>query len=416
MKNKDGFRIENVSAALIAEKTGTPVYVYSQSAIEKNWAAFCDAVSVFPERTVCFAVKSNANMAVLRVLARSGAGADIVSGTELELALRAGIPAGKIVFSGVGKTEEEITAAVKAGIKQINAESAEELETIADIARKTGQRPVVGIRVNPDVDAHTHAKITTGTKGAKFGIDWTDARPLYRRYARSDDIALSGIEIHVGSQLLSEKPFRETFRKTAAMLRDLESDGVRIDTVDVGGGLGVPYRSGESALSPKTYAALLKEELSFFQGEFVFEPGRFIVANAGWLLARVVRTKRTGGKNFAVLDAGMNDLLRPALYDAYHDVVAVSGKEPDTVYDVVGPVCESSDVFGRDRTLPELEAGDYVALCTAGAYGATMSSTYNCRPLAPEVLVKGDRFAVVRRRQTVEDMMGVQLDPDWISG
>lgn len=415
MTNND-FRIEDVPALQIVEQTGTPVYVYSQSAIERNWAAFCGAVAVFPKRTVCFAVKSNANIAVLRLLASSGAGADIVSGAELELALRAGIPADKIVFSGVGKTEEEIAAAVAAGIKQINAESAEELETIAAVARTTGKKPAVGIRVNPDVDAHTHAKITTGTKGAKFGIDWTDARPLYGRYKDSADVRLTGIEIHVGSQLLSPGPFRETFKKTAGMLRDLAADGVRIETVDVGGGLGVPYRGEDEALAPAAYAALLKEELGAFDGEFVFEPGRYIVGDAGWLLARVVRTKTTGGRNFAVLDAGMNDLIRPALYDAYHEVAAFNGKPADTLYDVVGPVCESSDVFGRDRLLPKLEAGDCVALCTAGAYGATMSSTYNCRPLAPEVLVKGGRFAVVRRRQTIGDMIGFQQLPDWISG
>lgn len=415
MKN-DAFRIEDVPASRIIERTGTPVYVYSQSAIEENWRAFCGAVAVFPKRTVCFAVKSNANIAVLRLLASLGAGADIVSGAELELALRAGIPAEKIVFSGVGKTEEELSAAVVNGIKQINVESAEELETLAGIAREKGRKPVVGIRVNPDVDAHTHAKITTGTKGAKFGIDWADARPLYRRYAGSADVSLTGIEIHVGSQLLSPAPFRETFKKTAGMLRDLAADGIEIETVDVGGGLGVPYRDEDAALTPTAYAALLKEELGGFSGEFVFEPGRFIVGNAGWLLARVVRTKRTGGRRFAVLDAGMNDLIRPALYDAYHAVRAVKGGTPDTPYDIVGPVCESSDVFGRDRLLPEMRAGDYVALCTAGAYGATMSSTYNCRPLAPEVLVRNDSFAVVRRRQTIEDMIGVQQLPDWISG
>lgn len=398
----------------IAAEVGTPFYLYSEQKLRDNFKSFADAVKPLKKATVCFAVKSNFNPTILKILAGMGAGADIVSGGELELALQAGVPADKIVFSGVGKTRAELTAAIMAGIKQINAESESEIRLINEIAIGLNKTASVGIRVNPDVDARTHEKITTGKKENKFGIDWNDARRLFLSAEQFKGISLHGIEVHVGSQILELSPFREAFVKTKKMLNDLKEHGVSIQTVDVGGGLGVAYKTDESAPSPADYIAVLQDVLGDFDGEFVFEPGRCISGDAGVLVASVVRVKQTGDKRFAVLDAGMSDLVRPAMYDAYHNIEAVKGGEASERYDVVGPICESADIFGKDRMLPELNEGDLIAIETAGAYGAAMASNYNGRPLIAEVLTDNDRYAVIRRRQTVAEMTALCRPAPWI--
>lgn len=398
----------------IAAEVGTPFYLYSEQRLRQNFQAFADAVKTLKKATVCFAVKSNFNPTILKILAGMGAGADIVSGAELELALQAGVSANKIVFSGVGKTRAELTAAIQAGIKQINAESESEIRLINDIALELGKTAAVGIRVNPDVDARTHEKITTGKKENKFGIDWNDAYRLFLSAEQFKGVSLHGIEVHVGSQILDLEPFREAFVKTKKMLTALKDKGVLLQTVDVGGGLGVTYKADESAPSPADYIAVLQDVLGDFDGEFVFEPGRCVSGDAGALIASVVRVKQTGEKSFAVLDAGMNDLVRPAMYDAYHTISALKDGKASRTYDVVGPICESADIFGKDRVLPELDEGDLVAIETAGAYGATMASNYNGRPLAAEVLLDGDRYAVIRRRQTVAEMMSLCQPAPWV--
>lgn len=398
----------------IAAEVGTPFYLYSEQKLRDNFKSFADAVKPLKKATVCFAVKSNFNPTILKILAGMGAGADIVSGGELELALQAGVPADKIVFSGVGKTRAELTAAIMAGIKQINAESESEIRLINEIAIGLNKTASVGIRVNPDVDARTHEKITTGKKENKFGIDWNDARRLFLSAEQFKGISLHGIEVHVGSQILELSPFREAFVKTKKMLNDLKEHGVSIQTVDVGGGLGVAYKTDESAPSPADYIAVLQDVLGDFDGEFVFEPGRCISGNAGVLVASVVRVKQTGDKRFAVLDAGMSDLVRPAMYDAYHNIEALKGGEASERYDVVGPICESADIFGKDRMLPELNEGDLIVIETAGAYGAAMASNYNGRPLIAEVLADNDRYAVIRRRQTVAEMTALCRPAPWI--
>lgn len=398
----------------IAAEVGTPFYLYSEQKLRDNFKSFADAVKPLKKATVCFAVKSNFNPTILKILAGMGAGADIVSGGELELALQAGVPADKIVFSGVGKTRAELTAAITAGIKQINAESESEIRLINEIAIGLNKTASVGIRVNPDVDARTHEKITTGKKENKFGIDWNDARRLFLSAEQFKGISLHGIEVHVGSQILELSPFREAFVKTKKMLNDLKEHGVSIQTVDVGGGLGVAYKTDESAPSPADYIAVLQDVLGDFDGEFVFEPGRCISGDAGVLVASVVRVKQTGDKRFAVLDAGMSDLVRPAMYDAYHNIEALKGGEASERYDVVGPICESADIFGKDRMLPELNEGDLIAIETAGAYGAAMASNYNGRPLIAEVLADNDRYAVIRRRQTVAEMTALCRPAPWI--
>lgn len=398
----------------IAAEVGTPFYLYSEQKLRDNFKSFADAVKPLKKATVCFAVKSNFNPTILKILAGMGAGADIVSGGELELALQAGVPADKIVFSGVGKTRAELTAAITAGIKQINAESESEIRLINEIAIGLNKTASVGIRVNPDVDARTHEKITTGKKENKFGIDWNDARRLFLSAEQFKGLSLHGIEVHVGSQILELSPFREAFVKTKKMLNDLKEHGVSIQTVDVGGGLGVAYKTDESAPSPADYIAVLQDVLGDFDGEFVFEPGRCISGDAGVLVASVVRVKQTGDKRFAVLDAGMSDLVRPAMYDAYHNIEALKGGEASERYDVVGPICESADIFGKDRMLPELNEGDLIAIETAGAYGAAMASNYNGRPLIAEVLTDNDRYAVIRRRQTVAEMTALCRPAPWI--
>ncbi|MGN0904274.1 MAG: diaminopimelate decarboxylase [Alphaproteobacteria bacterium] len=412
-ENKELY-IEDVPVEKIAEEVGTPFYCYSETKIREQYGHFAAAVSDL-RATICFAVKANANIAVLKTLAAMGAGADIVSGGELLLARMAGIPANKIVFSGVGKTEDELMLAVREGIKQVNIESEAEAVMLNEIASIEGKRVNVALRVNPDVDARTHEKMTTGKKENKFGIEWNDVIPLYKMICRLKGLHVSGIDVHIGAQMTALEPMREAFQKLADMIHELNRIGLEIRTIDVGGGLGIAYRESDTPPGVTEYIDVLKETLGTFNCEFIFEPGRYLVAEAGFLITKVLYLKKAQEKMFAVVDAGMNDLIRPALYDAWHDIIPVT--EPGTVrrraYTVVGPICESSDVFAKNRPLHFLREGSLVALRDAGAYGTTMSSNYNMRPLVPEVLVKGNRYAVVRQRQSFEDLIALQSPAPW---
>ncbi len=407
--------VENVSVEDVARTVQTPFYLYSEQALRFQMQSFLSAAQKrLKSSLVCFALKSNSNLAVIKVLASMGAGADIVSGGELLLALKAGIPAEKIVFSGVGKTKEELVLAVEKGIKQINLESEEEAETLEEITAGIKKKVCVAVRVNPDVDAHTHHKITTGKKENKFGIVWRQARALYHRLSKSEWLLPVGIDIHVGSQLLETQPFEKAFDLAADFVRTLREEGINIQTIDVGGGLGVTYQETDVPCTPDEYMDVIAEKLGNSGCEIIFEPGRFLSAPAGVLVSRVVRAKHTEEKDFLVLDAGMNDLIRPAIYDAYHNIKAVKEAENSRIYDVVGPICESSDVFGKNRALPVMQSGDLVVLETAGAYGSSMGSNYNFRPLCAEVLVNKGSFAVVRKRQTVEEMLALNVPAPWL--
>ena len=406
---------EGVPLTRLADEVGTPTYVYSSATLVNHYRAFADAFAG-QNATVCYAVKANSNQAVITTLARLGAGADVLSEGELRRALAAGIPAQKIVFSGVGKSRHEITLTLEAGVGQINVESEPELELISEIAAAAGTAAPVALRVNPDVDARTHEKITTGRRENKFGIDLSRSPEVYARAAALPGIEAVGVAVHIGSQLTELSPFADAFGLVAELVVTLRRAGHRIRRLDLGGGLGIPYRD-ETPPAPAAYAALVKEKTRHLDIEVVLEPGRMITGNAGILLTRVLYVKKGENKNFAVVDAGMNDLMRPALYDAWHGIVPVvepTAGAPLMTVDVVGPVCETSDIFGRDRRLPVLKSEDLVAIRSAGAYGAVMASTYNTRPLAAEVLVKNDSSAVIRPRQDVTDLMGMDRIPDWL--
>jgi diaminopimelate decarboxylase len=410
---------EAVPLARIAEEVGTPFYCYSTATIERHYQAFTEAFGDRPI-TVCYAVKANGNLAVIRTLARLGAGADVVSVGEMRRALAAGVPPSKIVFSGVGKSDSEIAAALDVGIRQINVESEIELEAVSRVAAAAGKRARVSLRVNPDVDAKTHAKIATGKSETKFGIDWTQARAVYAKAANLPGIAVKGVDVHIGSQLLDLAPFREAFARVRELVLALRGDGLAIESIDLGGGLGIPYRTdGAPAPTPAEYADIVLAAVGDLNCDLVFEPGRMIVGNAGILVTRVLYVKVGVGKHFAIVDAAMNDLLRPALYDAYHEIIPVVERSPDAplmTMDVVGPICETGDILGEARALPALQSGDLLAIRTAGAYGAVMASTYNARPLIPEVLVKGADYSVVRRRIDVEEMLAWESVPNWLDG
>ena len=407
--------VDETAIEEIARIAGTPFYLYSQGEILDRFRAFDGAARRhLKSHLTCFAVKSNFNPAIVGLLAKQGAGADIVSGGELLLALKSGIPADKIVYSGVGKTAEELKLAVETGIRRINVESAEEAALLNEIAVSSGKRADIALRVNPDVDAHTHDKIATGKAENKFGVDWTRARELYRDFTAAAGLNPVGIDVHVGSQLLEIEPFAETFDRAAQIVRRLRADGVAISSIDVGGGLGVVYQSTDKALSPDAYMETAARILGGEDCEIIFEPGRFLVADAGILVSRVVRVKQARDRRFLVLDAGMNDLVRPAMYDAWHDVRPVKQGVGDQIYDVVGPVCESGDVFGKARVLPETAEGDLIAIETAGAYGAAMASNYNFRPLCAEVLANGSDYAVIRERQSMDDMLKNTRPAPWL--
>ena len=397
-----GSAVEGVALERIAGEVGTPCFVYSRAAIERAWRDYDRALAGIPHE-VCYAVKANSNLAVIDVLGRLGAGFDIVSGGEMERVLAAGVPAGRIVFSGVGKSDAEMAAALEAGVGCFNVESAQELDRLASLARAAGKRAPVSLRVNPDIDARTHPYITTGLHENKFGVPADDVRGLYARVAASPSLEVRGIDCHIGSQLASLEPFLDALDRLLVLVDTLAGDGIRLAHLNLGGGLGIRYRD-ESPPEPAALAGAVADRLAGRDIVLMLEPGRSIVGNAGVLLTRVEYLKRNGTKRFAVVDAAMNDLIRPALYDAWHDIVPVRSREgvPEP-YEIVGPVCESGDFLGRERRLV-LEPGDLLAVRSAGAYAFVMSSNYNSRPRAAEVVVDGDRYHVVRKREQVRDL------------
>ena len=412
---RDGqLAVENVPLAVIAAQVGTPVYVYSAGAIRARYTALAEALAPLGA-AIHYAVKANSNQAVIALLRALGAGADVVSGGELARALAAGVPADRIVFAGVGKTRDEMAAALDARIHLFNIESEAELETLAEVARSKGVTARVGLRVNPDVDARTHAKITTGKAENKFGVPIERAPEFFARAAELGGVEAVGLSAHIGSQLMDLAPYRQTYVRLREMALTLRAEGYGLTTLDLGGGLGIGYR-GEEGPDPKALAAIIAEELGDLGFELAVEPGRWLVGAAGVLLARVILVKQGVTKRHVVVDAAMNDLIRPTLYEGFHRIEPVTGRDrPDTgPADVVGPICESGDYLAKDRPLPAVVAGELLAVRDAGAYGAVMSSTYNARPLAPEVLVDGDRWAVIRPRQDVSALIGLDRVPDWI--
>jgi len=415
---RDGvLHAEAVSLSHLAEAVGTPFYCYSTATLERHYRVFSEAFAG-SDALVCYAMKANSNQSVLRTLAKLGAGADVVSGGELKRALGAGIPAQKIVFSGVGKTEAELRAALAARIFCINLESEPELELLSRLAVETGITAHVSVRVNPDVDAGTHAKISTGKSENKFGIPIARARAVYARAASLPGIQVSGVDVHIGSQITDLGPMEAAFRLLTEFVQTLRADGHSISHVDFGGGLGIPYHADRAAPPlPSAYAEMVKRVSHNLGCRLLFEPGRMIVGNAGILVARVIYVKQGEAKNFVIIDAAMNDLIRPTLYEAHHDILPVrepATQAPSMVADVVGPVCESGDYLALDRKLPALASGDLLAIMTAGAYGAVQAGTYNTRALVPEVLVRGDQYAVVRPRLEVEALIAMDQPAPWL--
>ncbi|PZO66953.1 MAG: diaminopimelate decarboxylase [Paracoccus denitrificans] len=408
---------EDVPLAQIAEQVGTPVYVYSAATLTRHFQLFQQALD-WTDHLVCFAVKANSNLAVLKLLGDLGAGMDVVSLGEYARAKAAGVPADRIVFSGVGKTMGEMEATITGGIRQFNVESEPELLALSQVATRLGQTVPIAVRVNPDVDAKTHAKIATGKSENKFGIPIARAAEVYALAATLPGVRVVGIDVHIGSQLTDLAPFRAAYRKVAELTRTLRAAGHDIRRLDLGGGLGIPYRRDNTAPPlPLEYGQVIRDEVGDLGCEIEVEPGRNIAGNAGVLLSRVVYLKEGEGRNFLILDAAMNDLIRPAMYDAHHDIIPVREPRPGAdvaPVDVVGPVCETGDTFARGTDLPALSAGDLVAFRSAGAYGAVMASEYNSRPLVPEVLVQGDRWAVIRPRPSIEEMLGRDRLPEWL--
>jgi len=408
---------EDVSLARIAAEVGTPFYCYSTATLERHYRVLTEAFAG-QDALICFAVKANSNQAVLTTLARLGAGMDVVSEGELRRALAAGVPASRIIFAGVGKTRGEMAFALEAGILGFNVESEPELHALSEVASRVGKTARIALRVNPDVDAKTHAKISTGKAENKFGIPYGEARRLYREAAKLPGIAATGIHMHIGSQITHLEPFRNAFRLMRELAEALIADGHKLEHLDIGGGLGVPYVSeGEVTPPPSAYAEIVRQELGSLDLKIVMEPGRVIVGNAGVLVTRVVYCKEGTDKTFTVVDAAMNDLIRPTLYEAHHEIWPVEETKtamPPVAQDIVGPVCETGDYLALDRKLPPLAAGDLIAVMTAGAYGAVMSSSYNTRPLVPEVLVKGAEYAVVRPRFGIDELIGLDKIPVWL--
>ena len=414
--SRDGvLHAEDVSLKALAEEIGTPFYCYSSATLERHYKVMRDAFAG-TDHMICYAMKANSNQAVIRTMAELGAGMDVVSEGELRRALAAGVPARKIVFSGVGKTAREMALALREGIACFNVESEPELELLSEVAKRVGQRAAVSIRVNPDVDAKTHHKISTGKAEDKFGISYKRAREVYARAAALPAIDVAGIDMHIGSQITELEPFAKAFKLMGELTEELRSDGHNIRHLDLGGGLGVPYRgTNDVPPHPDEYAAMVKATLGHLNLKFVLEPGRMIVGNAGVLVSRVIYVKDGTEKHFVIQDAAMNDLIRPTLYDAYHEIVPVTepaGGEP-MMADVVGPVCESGDYLAKGRRLPRVEPGDLLATMTAGAYGAVQAGSYNTRPLVPEVLVKGGKWALVRPRQSYEELIGMDRLASW---
>ena len=409
---------EGVPLSRIAEAVGTPVYVYSSATLERHFTVMRDALRAagLGEPLIAFAVKANSNVAVLKTLAKLGAGADVVSEGEIRRALAAGVPPERIVFSGVGKTAGEIAFALTAGVAEINVESEPELTLIDQVARGLGLRARIAIRINPDVEAGGHAKISTGKAENKFGVSFAEAERLYANASNAAGLSPVGVACHIGSQITDLAPMEAAFGKMRGLVERLRGQGLAVERLDLGGGLGVPYFNQPEPPGPADYAAMIGRVMQGLDIQLAFEPGRVIAANAGVLVARVLHVnERPEGRRFLVLDAAMNDLLRPAMYDAYHDIRPVQPRDGEAVvYDVVGPVCETGDTFTRDRALPPMQGGDLLAFMSAGAYGAAMSSEYNSRLLVPEVLVRGVEFAVVRPRETYEEMLGRERPAPWL--
>jgi len=415
---RDGvLHAEGVSLARLAAEVGTPFYCYSTATLERHYRVLTEAFAG-QDALICFAVKANSNQAVLTTLANLGAGMDVVSEGELRRACAAGTPASKIIFAGVGKTRDEMAYALEQDILGFNVESEAELRALSEVAASLGKTARIALRVNPDVDAKTHAKISTGKAENKFGIPYGEARRLYGEAGKLPGIAVTGIHMHIGSQITDLGPFRNAFRLMRELAEALMADGHRLAHLDIGGGLGVPYMSeGEMAPPPSAYAAVVKEELGPLNLKIVMEPGRVIVGNAGVLVSRVIYSKEGVDKTFTVVDAAMNDLIRPTLYEADHEIWPIEKAKramPLIVQDIVGPVCETGDYLALDRKLPPLSAGDLIAVMTAGAYGAVMSSTYNTRPLVPEVLVRGNDYAIVRPRLPADALIAQDRVPTWL--
>jgi len=409
---------EDVAVARVAAEVGTPFYLYSAASFAGQYRALAEALSPL-DPLICYAVKANSNLAVLRLFAGLGAGADVVSEGELRRALAAGVPAGRIVFSGVGKTRAELDFAVASDIHQINVESVSELRRLSAVARDAGRTARVAIRVNPDVDAGGHPGISTGREGDKFGIARGEALAAYRLAADLPGIEPVGLAVHIGSKIEELEPSRSAFTRLARLVRELRAEGLAVRRVDLGGGLTIPYEAGDAAASPRDYAAAVRDSFGALDVELAFEPGRFLVGAGGVLVSSVVYVKEGQGHRIVIVDAAMNDLIRPALYDAFHDIVPVREPPANAVPspgDIVGPVCESTDTFARERALPPLAEGELVAFKTAGAYGAAMASTYNSRPLVPEVMVSGGRHAVIRKRPSHAELMALDTVPDWLGG
>lgn len=405
------YHAEEVSLPALAKEIGTPFYCYSSATLARHYEVFSGH---FPGAKICYAVKANGNLAVLKTLAKLGSGADVVSEGEIRLALTAGVAPADIVFSGVGKTKAEMAFALDKDIFQFNVESEPELELLSEIAKTKNKKARVAVRINPDVDPGTHAKIATGHGETKFGVGMEEALPLYKKAMTLPGIEVQGVSVHIGSQLTSLDPFAAAFAHVALFVRELKGQGIGIKTVDLGGGLGIPYGENQPPL-PRAYADIVAKEMHGLEAQLIFEPGRVLVGNAGILVTRVLYIKENAGRIFVVTDAGMNDLMRPALYDAHHEIVPVAESKAALVaVDIVGPVCETSDIFARQRKMPLLKAGDLLAIRSAGAYGVSMASNYNARPLVTEVMVNGKDWAVVRPRQSYEEMLGVNRLPKWL--
>ncbi|MEH6496047.1 MAG: diaminopimelate decarboxylase [Pseudomonas marincola] len=406
---------EDLPLAKIAEEVGTPFYCYSTATLERHYKVFSGAFEGV-NSLVCYAVKANSNLAVIKTLARLGAGADVVSEGELRRALEAGIPPSKIVFSGVGKRPWEMEYGLEVGIHQFNVESEPEAKVLSEVATRMGKTAKIAFRVNPDVDAKTHAKISTGKAENKFGVPWQDVSRIYADAAKLPGIEIQGVDVHIGSQLTNLEPFDNAFQRVRELVLQLRREGHTITQVDLGGGLGIPY-DGTIPPTPTSYGNVALNAMGNMGVQLIFEPGRLIVGNAGVLVSEVIYVKEGAERKFVILDAAMNDLIRPAMYDGYHHIDTIKEPSADTVIepaDVVGPVCETGDTFAKARDLPRVDPGDLVAFRSAGAYGAVMASTYNTRPLVPEVLVNGDQYAIIRERPSLQAILDLDTVPSWL--
>ena len=408
---------EDVAITEIAASVGTPFYVYSQATLTRHFRVFDEALSGL-KHLICYAMKANSNIAILKILGDLGAGMDVVSGGEYLRAKAAGVPGNRIVFSGVGKTREEMALAIKNGIRQFNVESETELKVLNEVALSLCAIAPITLRVNPDVDAKTHAKIATGKSENKFGIPIVKSQEVYALAASMEGIEVVGIDVHIGSQLTDLEPFRLAYEKVAELTKTLRQDGHNIRRLDLGGGLGIPYEnSNQSPPTPEDYAKVIHETVGNLDCEIEIEPGRLLAGNAGLMISSVIYNKSGEGRDFMIVDAAMNDLIRPAMYEAYHEIIPVlesNAQSKTSDYDVVGPVCETGDTFAKKRTLTSVADGEMVAFRSAGAYGAVMASEYNTRPLIPEVLVHEDQFSIIRKRPSVESIIKRDLIPDWL--